>query len=68
MTKFKTVRTFSFQDSFWMPFNGFYGVYLTKILKATGLFNSMTEMKKLSHVIEMESDVMMYEYLHDPDH
>jgi len=51
-----------------MPFNGFYGVYLTKILKATGLFNSMTEMKKLSHVIEMESDVMMYEYLHDPDH
>lgn len=44
-----------------------YGPQWRKIRKTMGMFTSMTEVKKFSGSMELESTVMMYEYLHDPE-
>lgn len=44
-----------------------YGPRWRKIRKAMGMFTSMTEVKKFSKSMELESTVMMHEYLHDPE-
>jgi hypothetical protein len=44
-----------------------YGPQWRKIRKTMGMFTSMTEVKKFSGSMEIESTVMMYEYLRDPE-
>jgi hypothetical protein len=44
-----------------------YGPQWRKIRKTMGMFTSMTEVKKFSGSMELESTVMMYEYLRDPE-
>lgn len=44
-----------------------YGPQWRKIRKTMGMFTSMTEVKKFSRLMEMESTVMLHEYLQDPE-
>ena len=44
-----------------------YGPQWRKIRKTMGMFTSMTEVKKFSEPMELESTVMLHEYLQDPD-
>jgi Cytochrome P450 len=44
-----------------------YGPQWRKLRKTMGMFTSMTEVKKFSKAMELESTVMMYEYLQDRD-
>ena len=44
-----------------------YGPRWRKLRKAMSVFNSFTEVRKFSPVMELESTVMLYEYLQDPE-
>ena len=43
-----------------------YGPRWRKLRKTLGMFASMTEVKKFFPIMELETTVMMHEYLHDP--
>jgi|SRR5271169_198361 len=44
-----------------------YGAQWKKIRKTMGMFTSMTEVKKFSKPMELESTVMLHEYIQDPN-
>lgn len=44
-----------------------YGPKWRRLRKTMGMFTSMTEVKKFSPAMDLESTVMMYEYLKEPE-
>jgi hypothetical protein len=44
-----------------------YGPKWRRLRKTMGMFTSMTEVKKFSPAMDLESTVLMYDYLKDPD-
>jgi hypothetical protein len=45
-----------------------YGPKWRRLRKPLGMFTSVTEVKKFSPAMQLESTVMLHEYLQDPEH